>query len=308
MERKNDSSQIDMLKDIPTQTPVSLDYYETWNIRVVDRHKVPCRNYLSPNRRDFYKILFISEGTGFFSLGVNRFFIEKPTIIFLHPNEIISWQNHSAVADDKGHYCLFKKKYIEAHPALKAAIDKYPVFTDRSKSVIHLESSNVRTIDSLFIQMHQQIHDKGAYAEDTLQAILQLIIIESIKNADFPKPDSTSEEYKHIHFFFQLLEDEMSGINAGQPLRIRTAKEFADNLNLHPNYLNTLLKRYTGDNISTHIKNRLIEESKVLLLQTEWSLQNIAYSIGYAEQSNFSLFFKKNVGVTPGEFRKNYMK
>lgn len=95
---------------------------ETWNIRVVNSNKTPCGNYLSPNRRDFYKILFISEGMGNFSLGMKRFEIDKPTIMFIHPNEIISWQNTSPTDNGKGYYCLFKKNYIEIHTALKAAI------------------------------------------------------------------------------------------------------------------------------------------------------------------------------------------
>ena len=297
---------IQQLKDIPTELPISLDYYETWNIRVVNRQKVPCHNYLSPNRRDFYKILFISSGQGIFTHGMNRYEINEPTILFLHPNEIISWQNLSPENDGAGHYCLFKKRYIEKHPALKAAVDKYEIFNNPKKSIIKLDDASTQAIDSLFNQMHGQIKEKEAYAEDTLQVLLQLIIIDSIKNATFPEANAVTDDYGHIHHFFALLENEMSEVNYSNPLRMRTAQEFADNLNLHPNYLNSLLKKYTGDNVSTHIKKRLIEECKALLLQTQWSLQQVAYAVGYAEQPNFSAFFKKNVGITPGEFRKSY--
>jgi AraC-like DNA-binding protein len=87
---------------------------------------------------------------------------------------------------------------------------------------------------------------------------------------------------------------------------MKTAKEFAANLSVHPNHLNAVLKKYTGQNVSTHIRNRLLEETKALLVQTDWTLQDIGYSIGFAEQPNFSLFFKKNTGITPSEFRRSY--
>ena len=105
--------------------------------------------------------------------------------------------------------------------------------------------------------------------------------------------------------FFNLLEKETSGINYSTPIRIKTAKEFADNLHMHPNYLNALLKKHTGQNASTHIRNRILDEAKALLLQTDWSLNDISYSIGFSEQPSFNLFFKKNTGVTPAVFRKS---
>jgi AraC-like DNA-binding protein len=247
----------------------------------VNAETITCENYISPNRRDFYKILFIKEGAGLFSLGMNNYQINGSTILFLHPNEIISWRSHSAKL--VGHYCLFKKKYVDAHPILKAALEKHQLFSDISKSVIRLEPAAIDAINNLFVQMHEQAKTCGSLAEEAMQAYLQLIIIESVKSIDFPKPDSISEEYRHIHQFFQLLETEASHINKDTPIRIKTAKEFADQLALHPNYLNALLKKRTGQNISTHIKNRLLEESKALLLQTDWTL----YEIGLMEPRLF---------------------
>ncbi|SEW27806.1 AraC-type DNA-binding protein [Chitinophaga sp. YR573] len=295
-------ANISQLQDFPFRTPVTRDYFQNWNIRVVDNKELACENYISPNRRDFYKILFIKEGRGLFSLGVKNYNIENSTILFLHPNEIISWRSLSPSL--VGHYCLFKKRYVEAYPSLKFAMDKHQLFSDTTRSVIRLKLSTVAIIDNLFEQMHKQHTLGGELAEEALQAYLQLIIVESVKSADFPKPNSVSDEYRHIHHFFQLLEAEASHINQESPIRIKTAKEFADHLYLHPNYLNALLKKHTGQNISTHIKNRLLEESKALLLQTDWTLNEIGTSIGFAEQPNFTQFFKKNLGITPSEFRK----
>lgn len=294
---------ISQLQNFPSYIPVTRDYFQNWNIRVVNAETITCENYISPNRRDFYKILFIKEGSGLFSLGMNNYNIEGSTILFLHPNEIISWRSLSTSLI--GHYCLFKKRYVDAHPVLKVSLDRHQLFSNISKSVIHLEPAAIDTINGLFLQMHEQAKVGGSLAEEAMQAYLQLIIIESVKSIDFPKPNSISEEYRHIHQFFHILEAEASHINKDNPIRIKTAKEFADQLALHPNYLNALLKKQTGQNISTHIKNRLLEESKALLLQTDWTLSEIGMSIGFAEQANFTLFFKKNLGMTPSEFRKN---
>ena len=294
-----------MLRDIPDLLPVARDYYEDWTIKIVNRETNACKNYLSPNRRDFYKILFITEGVGVFTLGINTYYIEEPTILFLHPNEIISWKNLSA--QSAGHFCLFKKRYLDGYSMLKSVSEKYHLFSDASKSVIRLTEKSVTAIDRLFRQMHEEAANGCALANDALQAYMQLIMTESMRSAHYPAPDVVSVEFNHLHHFFQLLEKETSGINYSKPLRIKTVKEFADDLAIHPNYLNALLKKHTGQNVSTHIRNRLLEESKVLLLQTDWTLQDIGFAIGFAEQPNFSLFFKKYIGITPAEFRRSYI-
>jgi len=156
------------------------------------------------------------------------------------------------------------------------------------------------------MRMHEEESIGGDMTDDSLQAYIQLIMIAAAKIANYPKPDAVTDEFRHIHDFFRLLEKETSHINYTNPIRIRTAKEFADNLSVHPNHLNLLLKKHTGQNVSAHIKHRLLEESKILLIQTDWTLQDIGYAIGFADQPNFSQFFKKNVGITPAEFRRSY--
>ncbi len=303
LEQTLDIKYIEQLRNISDLIPVTRDYFEDWNIKVFNREQYTCKNYLSPNRRDFYKILFITKGIGLFSLGTRTYRIEKPIILFIHPNEIISWKNLSD--QSAGYYTLFKKRYIDAQPILRSVIDKYQMFTNTAKSVICLQESSVNTINRLFQQMQDENAKSGALAEDALMAYIQLIIIESIKSADFLTPDAVNDEFRHIHDFFQLLESKTAGINYNNPVRMKTVKEFADNMSLHPNHLNVLLKKYTGQNVSTHIKNRLLEESKALLLQTDWTLQEIGYCIGFADQPNFSYFFKKNTGITPDEFRRS---
>lgn len=297
-------NKIDLLSHAEDLLPVSREYFEDWNIRVVSRQMDPCKNYLSPNRRDFYKILYISKGGGVLTIGTHTFYIDEPTIIFLHPSGIVSWKNISEESD--GYYILFKKRYMDAQPILKAAMEKYELFNKIEKNVIRLEKKHLPIFNHWCEEMIQQLEQQNHLTDDRLQTYMQMLMIESVEVANFPKPDVITEEYRHVHDFFQLLETETAQLTEGHPIKIKTAKEFANSLSIHPNHLNALLKKHTGENVSKHIKNRLLEESKALLIQTNWSLQDIGYTIGFSDQPNFSQFFKKNIGITPQAFRKNY--
>ncbi|REA60069.1 AraC family transcriptional regulator [Dyadobacter luteus] len=298
-----DANVIDTLRDLPDMIPVFRDYYENWMIRVFDREQYECRNYLSPNRRDFYKILLITKGTGVFTMGLNTYYIEEPTLLYIHPNDIISWKNLSE--ESGGHYVLFKKDFINKHGQLKSVIDKFALFSDKSRSVIRLQDNEVPGVTRYFGQMQQEEVADSDFKEDAMQAFLQLLMVESMRVARYPRPDQVTADFTHVHHFFDLLEKEISGINYSTPIRIKTAKEFAGSMQMHPNYLNQLLKKHTGQNASTHIQNRILDEAKALLVQTDWSLNDISHSIGFAEQPGFNLFFKKHTGYTPAEFRKS---
>jgi AraC family transcriptional activator of pobA len=299
-----DSKAIDILRDLPDMIPVFREFYESWNIRVFNRKHHECRNYLSPNRREFYKILLITKGSGVFTMGLNTYYIEEPTILFIHPNDIISWKN--LTEESGGHYVLFKSSFINTHPQLKATIEKFGLFSNKDKKVLRLSENDTTILNQLFEIMEKEDISASDYREESLQAYLQLLMVESLKIGQYPKPDVVSEDFAHIYHFFDLLERETSNINYSNPIRLKTAKEFAADLAIHPNYLNAVLKKHTGQNVSTHIRNRLLEETKALLLQTDWTMQDIGYSIGFAEQPNFNSFFKKNTGFTPSEFRKAY--
>ena len=90
-------------------------------------------------------------------------------------------------------------------------------------------------------------------------------------------------------------------------VRLKTASEFAEELHLHPNYLNNLVKAQTGKTLSNHIQERLIYEAKALLIKTNWDISTISYSLGYSNQAAFTSSFKRMERITPSSFRKNML-
>jgi AraC family transcriptional regulator, transcriptional activator of pobA len=297
-----DRKTINQFNDLPDLLPISREGFASWNIHVIPRSPNTCKNYISPNRRDFYKIMYVTKGTGVFTLGSHIYHIQEPTILFIHPGEIISWKKLDK--ESEGFVCFFKKKYADHYPSLKSLIDKYGIFTDINKSVIRLTDTDIKLLNPFFTQMLEAEQTGGPQADETMQAYLQLLILNCTRVAQYPAPNAITGDYRHIHDFFHLLEKEISRINYVDPIRLKTARNFAEELAIHPNHLNALLKRQTGLNVSAHIKSRLLEQSKVLLLQTDWSLQDIAFAVGFAEQSNFSHFFKKQTGISPINFKK----
>ncbi|HAD96330.1 MAG TPA: AraC family transcriptional regulator, partial [Cryomorphaceae bacterium] len=82
-----------------------------------------------------------------------------------------------------------------------------------------------------------------------------------------------------------------------------SAKEYAERLSVHVNHLTKVLKEGTGKTTTELISSRILQEAKILLKQTTWTVSEISDSLGFEEVAHFSNFFKKRTDITPLKFR-----
>ncbi|NOZ23508.1 MAG: AraC family transcriptional regulator [Planctomycetes bacterium] len=83
-----------------------------------------------------------------------------------------------------------------------------------------------------------------------------------------------------------------------------TLGEVAEHVGLSPSYFSRLFRRTTGMTFVEFLTMRRIEEARNLLLTTSMKVIDIAYHVGYADQSYFNKKFRELVGLTPLEFRR----
>lgn len=77
---------------------------------------------------------------------------------------------------------------------------------------------------------------------------------------------------------------------------------------LVPEYLSKLYKKRTGVNLKDYINDYRMEQAKKLLLSSRRSVSDIAVDVGFDNLSYFSTLFKKNIGMTPLEYRRQHGK
>ncbi|SEN82769.1 AraC-type DNA-binding protein [Mucilaginibacter gossypiicola] len=84
----------------------------------------------------------------------------------------------------------------------------------------------------------------------------------------------------------------------------RTVQEYADMLSVTANYLSQSVKHASGKNALTFIAERLATEARSLIQYTDLEVTEIAYQLNFSDPANFGKFFKRQVGLSPTEFRK----
>lgn len=87
-----------------------------------------------------------------------------------------------------------------------------------------------------------------------------------------------------------------------------TLTSLAEYIYLNPSYLSRLFKQSTGGNLKDYILSIRLDKAKELLKRKELKIYEVAVAVGFDYSNYFTSFFKKEIGITPQEFRDSYTK
>lgn len=82
-----------------------------------------------------------------------------------------------------------------------------------------------------------------------------------------------------------------------------TVSELAEHVHLNPNYFSKLFSATFGSSASEYINTRKLEYAKLMLIDYDFSIEEIAYKLGYSSPFYFSTIFKKEFGCPPSTYR-----
>lgn len=91
----------------------------------------------------------------------------------------------------------------------------------------------------------------------------------------------------------------------GEPIKV---SQIAKYYGYNEKYLTTFFKRISGIPLKTYIMNEKMELAKSLLVDTNDTISQIGYCIGFSDNHNFSSSFKKLTGMSPSEYRASFAK
>jgi AraC family transcriptional activator of pobA len=262
----------------------------------------PCREYISANRRDYYKISLITKGGGTLTLGQRTYVIKAPAMMFVNPLEPKIWQPEG---EQDGYYCMFTEHLFETQRRYRDELLHHPLFQTGANPVLNLTEQQGNYMLQLFERLVKENKDCDAYRLDAITIYLQLLLLESkrIGVSEVVPPRTLTTAQLLAERFTDTLEKQFPITSEQEQLQLKTAGDFALMLNVHPNHLNATVKRVTGRTTSEHIRQRILLEARLLLMHTDWPIAIVAHCLGFEEPASFSHFFKSQTGHTPHTFR-----
>jgi AraC family transcriptional regulator, transcriptional activator of pobA len=282
-----------------TRQPIPPDLLAQANVSHFNVKQRTCLNRMTPyNRRDYYKICLI-VGQGVHRIGDRETFIENAGIVFSNPSVPSSY--HAISTEQSGYYCLFNDTFL-LNGVRQEVRYRSSLFNPSIEPVISLNPEQIESFTYLFREMDSLLSNTYMYKFDMIRSLLQMMILEGIR-LQGPVVNENSHD-RLISRFFGLLNQQFPVDSPENPLRMLTPAAYADQLNIHVNHLNNVLKRSTGKTTREIIHERIVEEAKTLLLNTDWDAAQIAYTLGFEYPSHFNKYFKQNTQTTPLLFRE----
>ena len=270
-----------------------------FNVFKMEECYLPGRPAIQYSRRDFYKIALM-RGRHLYHYGDKTLEVAGSTLLFFNPQ--IPYTFERLTEDDGGYFCIFKDAFFAEH--IRGSLKDLPMCAVNGKPAYVLNSQQDTAFEQIFEKMLDELNSNYVFKYD----LIRNYILEMIHGALKLQPSETL--YKHADanaritaVFTELLERQFPIESRSQQFALRSAKDFADKLNVHTNHLNRAIKTSTGKTTTSHIAERVATEAIALLKHTNWNISEISYSLGFEAPSHFNNFFKKHTSLTPGSYR-----
>jgi AraC-like DNA-binding protein len=260
----------------------------------------------SYNRRDFYKISLITKGTSELLYADRGIKIDKPVLVFTNPLVPYSWEatGDAQIEEGSGFFCVFTEEFLHSGNRMESLQDS-SLFKAGGDSVFFLNDAQIAYVYGIFSRMRQEFDSEYIYKYELMRSQVNLIIHEAIKMQPaiaYAIPQNAASRITKL--FLSLLDKQFPVDSPRFALKLKKASDYASRLAVHVNHLNAAVQEVTGKSTTTHINEKIVSEAKSLLTHTDWSVAEIAFSLGFEYASYFNNFFKKHAGNTPLSLRK----
>jgi AraC-like DNA-binding protein len=251
---------------------------------------------------DFYIICLKKLKSGVILYGKTEYDHDMGSMFFMKPRQILTVQD--VQLKEKGFAIHVHEDFLMGHP-LFTEIKKYGYFDYETSEALHVSPREEKIMWSLFHKMEAEYHNNpDEFSKSIILSHLDSILkyAQRFYKRQFidRKPLSGIMVTKFNECLNVYFEQGDTG-EKGLP----SVNYMASQLHLSPKYLSDLLKQETGKTALELIHLYVISEAKNLLVAGDRSISEIAYQLGFENPPYFSRLFKKEVGVSPKEFKNH---
>lgn len=271
-------------------------------VSVVDLSKAAPRK-LQRLSYDFYTIFLKEIKCGDLRYGCSKYDYEQGTLIFLAPGQVIG-SNGEEYYQPQGLALVFHPDFIHG-TSLGRHINEYTFFSYAVNEALHLSERERQIILDCFSKIGYELeHGVDKHSKKLIITNIELFLNYCVRFYD--RQFITRENpVKGVLERCETLLNNFFSSDKPHTVGLPSVAYCASELNLSTNYFGDLIKKETGKSAHDYITLKLIDVAKEKIFDTNKSVSEIAYELGFKYPQHFSRMFKQQVGVTPLEYRSS---
>ena len=242
-----------------------------------------------------FQMFIIKSGDGYLVSGKNRITIKAPCIITI-PASIM--HGFSLESNIKGDVLTFSDSYYEnilkEYPQLCLKLNKL--------NLVSFIKDIERFGNLLYVvkNISKEILNNAKERQLALKSYFQLLFLELYRKSLMVENIELQTTNRTLIYFQQFQKLIKQSLN--KPLSI---KDYASKLGITQMHLNRVCHAVVEESALKVVQSFMVNEAKKYLLNTSYSISEIAYFLDFNDPAYFNRVFKKLVGVPPGEFRNS---
>ncbi|TRZ41783.1 AraC family transcriptional regulator [Robertkochia solimangrovi] len=261
-----------------------------------------------PHNQNYFEIVFINKGTGIHVINDVRIPFQSGAVFLLAPEDIHSFEMEEPTS-------FTNIRFTELFFSAKSQLPDRTDWLHRIEHILHhpniLPGDSITHEDdrtTIFLLKRLLIKEYKAEMEfylsiltnivSTMLSIIARNIVEKYRSEGEPTPTIYINKADEILSYIRC--------NVYNP-ELMKIESLAEHFNMSPNYINNFFKKETGESIRQYILNYKILIAEFRLRNTSSSISEIAYGLGFTDESHLTKTFKKKHNITPKEYREKHI-
>lgn len=244
----------------------------------------------------FYIVFFVCEGQGQHTIDFTDYKYKEGTVLLVRKDQIHKFHRSPNV---KGYLLIFTEEFIISHLNRMEALKSMQLFND-SLSFPKIEINDKEEFADFTVlvkHMESEYHAKDNFSIGITRSVLHIVMTKLFRIK--AKQGHFVGRKKYMSQFLAFQEHVQDDCFVSKKVQY-----YARKMGVSTKTLNNIAKGVVNKSAKAFIDERTIMRIKRLLISTDYSIKEIAYTAGFNDPTNFFKYFKKFTGSTPDMFRQ----
>ncbi len=252
---------------------------------------------------DMYAVILKNQLPGEMSYGRKKYDFQEGTLMLLAPGQVLSIQSSGTEYLNLEGWGLFFHPDFLLRSELHTSIREFNFFSYDLNESLHLSGKEKAILSDSVKRIGDELSNNLDATSHTLMVSNIELMLNYCKRFYLRQFITRAQfDVGYIAQFKKLLsayfEKEMQREHG-----IPEVRYFADQLHLSPKYFSDLVRNETGHNAQSIIHEHILELAKGQLVNSQDTISEVAFSLGFDYPQYFSRMFKKLTGMSPVAFR-----